>query len=76
MEPAEWVLVLMIVGYVEAGDLVEQVRVIAPTHECHAIRHAASRFNAEHSPSSAEQEKEIDRKIWVMCLEHPDNRSA
>ena len=67
LEPAELVLVFMLVGYFIAGQLVEREKEIAPSHVCEAARHAASYFNTKH---------EGDREVRVMCMEHPDNKSA
>lgn len=67
LEPAEFVLVFMIVGYFVAGQLVERERNIAPTYECEAARTAASHFNARQVD---------DREVRVMCMEHPGNKSA
>ena len=66
MEPAELVIVFMIVGYFITGQLVDREKEFVSTHECEAARNAASHFNARHD----------DREVRVMCMEHPGNKSA
>lgn len=72
MEPAEWVLVLMLVGHFEHGRITERVEEIVPTHKCEEVRQAAESYNNR----LRWLWEEDDREIQVMCLEHPGNRSA